>query len=301
MAEMNVEATLKSKDTEETLDILFYRPLGFILAKFCEKTGISPNTVTWTSIVLGGIAGHAFYYSDLQINILGMLLLIFANLLDSTDGQLARMTNQCTRMGRFLDGFGGNVWFTSIYIHIGLRMINEGYEPWIFGFVIVTGLFHSFQAAMADYYRNAHLFFIQGKNKSEVDSSKKLEHQYQAASWSGEFWTKVFLFMYTNYTKEQEILSKNLQKLYDKVSEKYPTGAPEWLVANFRKGSKPLMKYTNILTTNTRMWALFFSMFFGEVIWYLVFEITVLNILLIQMVVRQERLSKKMILEIEQA
>jgi hypothetical protein len=288
------ESTLKSRDTEETLDIWFNRPIGFKWALLCKKLGIRPNPVTIVSIILGVASGYFFLYSDLKMNIIGMFLLILANTLDSADGQLARMTNQQSRLGRVLDGLAGNLWFISIYFFISLRLINEGYPVSIFILAAITGFFHSFQAAMADYYRNAHLFFIKGKEGSEFDNSVKVRNEFNQISWTKNFRNKLWLRIYLNYTSQQEILSKNLQKLMKLIHEKYKGIVPEWLAIEFRQMNKPLMKYTNMLTFNTRAIALFVAMFLDNVLLYWIFELTVLNVMLIYMVVRQEIISKNM-------
>ena len=96
--------SLKSKDTEEWIDLMFYRPIGFRWALLFKKLGITPNTVTITSIFLGILAGVLFYPQSLPINIIGMLLLVWANSYDSADGQLARLTGQKSELGRILDG-----------------------------------------------------------------------------------------------------------------------------------------------------------------------------------------------------
>lgn len=286
------ESTLKSRDTEETLDIWFNRPIGYRWALLCKKLGIKPNPVTVVSIILGVSSGYFFWFSDLKMNIIGMLLLIWANTLDSADGQLARMTNQQSRLGRVLDGLAGNLWFISIYFFIALRLMNEGYPVSIFILAAITGFFHSFQAAMADYYRNAHLFFIKGKSGSEFDNSAKVRNDYNKYSWKYNFWNKLWLRIYLNYTSQQEILSKNLQKLMKLIHEKYNGIIPEWMAVEFRKLNKPLMKYTNMLTFNTRAIALFISLFLNNVLLYWIFELTVLNIMLFYMVFRQETISK---------
>ena len=41
-----VEATFKSKDTEEWLDIWFTRPIGLVIAKAFGAFGIHPNVIT---------------------------------------------------------------------------------------------------------------------------------------------------------------------------------------------------------------------------------------------------------------
>lgn len=106
-----LQSTFKSQDTEEWLDIHFTRPLGLLWANFFNHFNIHPNVVTILSIILGAAAGVMFYYPDMPHTIIGILLLVWANLYDSADGQLARMTGKKTRWGRILDGFAGDVWF----------------------------------------------------------------------------------------------------------------------------------------------------------------------------------------------
>ena len=115
---VSFESTLKSSDTEELIDIYFYRPIGYRLALMFQSLGITPNTVTIASIFIGMMGGVLFYYEDLSINIAGMLLLILANSFDSADGQLARMTNTKSMLGRVLDGLAGSFWF--VVIHVAL-------------------------------------------------------------------------------------------------------------------------------------------------------------------------------------
>ena len=59
------------------------------------------------------------------------------------------------------------------------------------------------------------------------------------------------------------------------------------------------MKYTNILSFNWRCIALFVSLAVGQPWLYFMFELVVLNILLIYMVVRHERLCRRMTAWIE--
>ena len=109
MAENNTEKksgfkdSLKSMDTEETFDLIFYRPIGYAWACLAKKLGITPNAITIASIFLGVGAGICFYFNDLWINIAGVILLVWADSFDSADGQLARMTKQYSRIGRILD------------------------------------------------------------------------------------------------------------------------------------------------------------------------------------------------------
>ena len=293
-----LESTLKSTDTEEFIDIHFYRPIGYCWALLFQKLGVTPNAVTIASIFLGIGAGICFYFDNIWISLLGIFLLVWANSYDSADGQLARMTKQFSALGRVLDGFAGNLWFASIYVGICLRLYPE-WGGWIWVLACVTGYFHSKQAEMADYYRNVHLLFLKGKSGSELDNSAELTAKFKELTWSKNFGAKIVLFFYRNYTTDQENRSPRLQVLFRLLRERFGDVAPESFRNDFREKSLPLMKYTNILSFNTRSIALFVSVLLGWPWLYFVFELTVLNILLVYMVTRHEKISKGFVMDIK--
>ncbi|MCE6989373.1 CDP-alcohol phosphatidyltransferase family protein [Dyadobacter sp. CY323] len=285
------ENSLKSNDTEEQIDIWFYRPIGYQIALFCAKVGLRPNPVTIISIFFGVAAGILFYYQELWINVIGMLLLVFANSLDSADGQLARMTNDKSRLGRILDGAAGDFWFIAIHIAICLRSQQEGWSAWIWMPGVLAGASHVVQSAMADYYRNVHLFFIKGKSGSELDNSQDLQKEYDRMSWSKNFGMKLIARFYLNYTNMQESFSPKLQKLLGIVKKTYPNELPTELVTSFRAQNKPLMKYTNIVQFNTRVLFLFLWLFLDQSWIYFFFDMFILNPILVYMIVNQEKVS----------
>lgn len=293
-----LESTLKSADTEEPIDIYFYRPIGYRWALFFQKIGVSPNTVTILSIFLGVAAGVCFYYSNIWITLLGIFLLVWANSYDSADGQLARMTKQFSPVGRALDGFAGDLWFASIYIAICFRLFPV-WGGWIWGMAVVAGFFHSKQASMADYYRNIHLLFLKGKSGSELDNSVELTEKFNKQTFKNNWFDKIYLFFYRSYTKGQESWTPSFQKMFALLKEKYGETYPDEFRQEFRQKSLPLMKYTNILSFNTRAIALFISALIGLPWIYFVFELTVLNILLIYMVMTHEKICKEFTKEIE--
>ena len=287
-----LESTLKSLDTEEFIDIHFYRPIGYRWALLFNKMGVSPNAVTIASIVIGVAAGICYYPTDLAINILGMLLLVWANSYDSADGQLARMTGKKTPLGRILDGAAGDIWFITIYAAICLRLTPQ-WGIWIWVLAAITGFFHSKQAAMADYYRNVHLLFLKGKSGSELSYSPHLKEHYREMSWRREFIYKLFETFYINYTVGQEQLTPQFQRLLNKIRTQYAGQAPESFRVAFREKSLPLMKYTNMLSFNTRVIALFISLLIDLPWVYFLFEMTVLNAMLVYMIYTHEQFCKR--------
>ena len=293
-------STLKSLDTEECIDIWFYRPIGYRWALLFRRLGVSPNAITIMGIFIGIAAGVCFYYPNLRVNMVGMLLLIWANSFDSADGQLARMTGQKSPLGRVLDGFCGDVWFFTIYVAICLRLMPE-WGLWIWVLAIVTGSYHSKQAAMADYYRNIHLLFLKGRAGSELSHSQAVEASYRQMTWRGDFVYKLFEMFYLRYTRSQERSTPRFQEMMDVIRRDYADEAPEWFRTAFRAQSLPLMKYTNMLSFNTRVIALFVSLFIDMPWLYFAFELTVLNAMLIYMVRTHERFCTQFTVQLKEA
>ena len=300
------QATLKSRDTEENIDLCFYRPIGYAWACLAKKLHVSPNAITIASIFLGVGAGVCFYFDNIWWNLLGAFLLIWADSFDSADGQLARMTGQYSRVGRILDGLSGDLWFAAIYVAICLRenvtshfFMDHTWVIWVMA--VVTGLCHATQAAMADYYRQFHLFFLKGKEGSELEDSGDLKEKYARLSWKKDFWSKLVMTFYLNYTVGQEKRTPQMQRLRRAIRKRWPEAIPQGFRDAFRRKSLPLMKYTNILSFNWRTIALFASILVFQMPWlYFAFELTVLNVLLVYMVTKHERICKYFVKQIEE-
>ena len=185
------QASLKSTDTEEWFDLHFHRPLGFLWAKLFQKLGVSPNAITVASIFMGVAGGIMLYFQQpylAWLNWVGMLLITWADTFDSADGQLARLTQQYSRMGRILDGVSGDFWFAAISFALVFRELHFGdsltgehffaqHEWLIWTLGILSGISHALQAAMADCYRQFHLFFLKGQQGSATGVGQELLEQ----------------------------------------------------------------------------------------------------------------------------
>ena len=289
-------STLKSRDTEETFDLIFYRPIGYVWALLCRRLGIVPNAVTLVAIVVGTTGGILFAEGSLTCTLWAIGLLVFANSLDSADGQLARMTGQYSRLGRFLDGMCGDIWFVAIYVSVAYRLsLQEGWSHYAWPLGAVAGFFHVKQAALADYYRNFHLFILKGKQQSEWDNSAQLAAIYRRTPWFPNLFAKLSALFYWGYTRQQELSTPALQQLRQQLDSQYDDEWPTSLREEFRLKSKPLMKYTNILTFNTRVFVLFAVMLLGEPLYYFLFELTVMNLIFLYMNRRHEHICRQFI------
>lgn len=273
-----VQATMKSEDTEGPFELYVTRTPGYLWALFFKALHIHPIVVTLISIVIGAASGYFFYSTDIRMNLIGMALLVWANWYDCADGQLARMTNQRTLVGRLLDGLAGDIWFFCIYLGIVLRLQPQ-LEIWIWLLCAYAGFIcHGRQAALADYYKNIHLWFAFGNKKSEFDTYAQENARYNELRWRrGEWFEKMYLFFYRSYTKGQEDQTPRFQEFHKQLIATYGNNIPDDLRKDFRQKSLPLMPLTNILTFDLRVGVLFLSLLVGYPIIFPLFEIIVLE------------------------
>jgi phosphatidylglycerophosphate synthase len=307
-----IEKTFKSGDTEEWLDVVWTRPIGYQWTRFFNYFDIHPNTVTILSMIIGVASAFFFVHGSfrtegtegLMYNIGAVLLLAWANFYDSADGQLARLTGKKTQLGRILDGAAGDVWFLAIYHALTIRFYFHhtlefqwlGIENTNHNALIATFVFYAFawisgigcharQCGLSDYYRQIHLFFLKGKAGSEFDSSVQQKRIYEETPWKGNILYKFFLLTYINYTHGQEKQTPQFQRLRQTLKEKYGAteNIPQAFRDEFRQLSLPLMKWANILTFNTRAITLYIACLIDFPWLYMLVELTLLTWLYLYM------------------
>ncbi|MDR2388589.1 MAG: CDP-alcohol phosphatidyltransferase family protein [Tannerellaceae bacterium] len=281
------EASLKSIETENFIDRIFYRPVGFCIARMLRPTRITPNIVTIVSIFIGSSAGYLFHFRDMEHNACGILLLIFANILDCTDGQLARLSGNKSTIGRILDGFAGDIWFASIYTGIAFRLSHEYGTSWFYTLAVASGLSHLGQANITDYYKTLHLYFISKEKGYEFQTIEQVRARHREMKPGIN---KVFYLLYRLYTLVQEKETPSLQRMLASLHARYGDDIPQDIRISFRQKSSKLMTYINLMTFNGRTVVLFIVLFTGFVWAYFVYEILFLNIILAVSMKKHEKM-----------
>ena len=302
-------ATLKSAETEDWLDLHVIRLFSYYCAVFFAKFDIHPNTVTIWSMVIGALSAvffgcGSFYYGGtlgLVYNIIAIVLLMVADVLDCTDGQLARMTGKKSRLGRILDGLAGFAWFLPIYHALVYRFyLHHDIEFSLLGIdnteqntyiatavVYLLGIMAGFgglqiQQRLADYYIQVHLFFLKGEKGAELDNSLRQQEIYDQMSpethSKAERW---FQKSYIEYTKKQEDVTPQFQRLMARLREKFGStdNVPAEFREEFRQKSLPVIFWNGLMTFNFREFWLFLFCLLDIPVAHFLFEIIVIGLI----------------------
>jgi phosphatidylglycerophosphate synthase len=141
----------KAYEIEELADVYFFRPLGMVVARAARALRLTPTFITVSGAFVG-VAGGVLLY-DARLAFAGFALIILHSILDSSDGQLARMTGQVTELGRLLDGIGGYVTHAAIYIAIVAAGLARGVGATVLFWAILAAIANGAHAQMYDYHR----------------------------------------------------------------------------------------------------------------------------------------------------
>lgn len=140
--------------TRESWALQRYRFLSIFLTVPLVRAGISANQITIAWIFLGILGAVALGFPNYGVRVFGVCLLQLSELLDCVDGEVARLSEQTSRCGAFLDCVGHDVWRRGLFLPIGYQIFrathNVGYLLLAFSSAVFVG---SYQMAplLAEY------------------------------------------------------------------------------------------------------------------------------------------------------
>jgi len=224
--------SLKMLEVEEIFDLFFYRPLAFILVKAIYKTNITPNQLTIGAIIMGIIGGIFYAQGSPSENIYficGALFFMMFNILDCSDGQLARLKKNGTRTGRIIDGVADYIAVTAVYIGIGIGFANKTENPALYwSLLALTGASNTIHAVLVDYYRNRFLDYVLERKSTFEEDLDEFKQEYESIKNQRSKWfDRTIIRLYLNYSGFQENLTAK-----KKSGKLFKASASEYLASN---------------------------------------------------------------------
>lgn len=287
----------KSRSINDPLDTYFTEKISLVIAKIFNHFGWSPNSATVISL-LHGVAGAVLLcFNVLWMTIVGVILIFLSAVYDCADGQIARMSGKGSLYGRCFDGFADGVVYVAIYVAVSIRLMSQ-YIPftdtkwsfWIFLVSVpIAAYFHSEQARTADYHKNMYMY-LTGNSHSEFTNSRSLAKDIDVMPKRS--FKKLVCASYLSYTKAQERMTPQFQKLYQKIQD-HGGNVPEKLQEFWRNKTRRTIWLSNTLVFNIRTYTLFVLLFLSLEFWIFPFIVLILEPIRIYMLVKYERLAKR--------
>lgn len=116
------------------------RHLAAWVTPWLARTPVSANQVTFLSMAFGlGCAG-AMARGEWAWTLAGALMLVVAYALDSCDGEIARLKDQCSEFGRRLDSFADWIVHVAFFAGLGVGVSRQsGEDLWLWLGLIAAG------------------------------------------------------------------------------------------------------------------------------------------------------------------
>src|SRR4051812_7265687 len=199
--------SLKMVEVEEFFDLFFYRPLAFVLVKTVYRTSITPNQLTVIAIIIGIVCGVT-YAQGVQYFALGAVFFALYNIVDCSDGQLARIKKNGTHAGRVVDGLADYISTAAAFIGIGIGgMAYQQNKSWWWMLLVLTAASNVVQSALVDYYRNRFLdFVLQRKSTFEEDFQSFVDEYNAIKNVKGKAFDRFIIRCYFKYSAMQRRL-----------------------------------------------------------------------------------------------
>jgi len=108
------------KATEGWMALHINRKISLAVTRRLMHTSVTPNHMTWVSMILG-LMGAVFFLSpeyDMQIG--GAVLFLLHSILDGCDGEIARLKFMESRLGGILDFWSDNIVHVAVFAAMGV-------------------------------------------------------------------------------------------------------------------------------------------------------------------------------------
>lgn len=200
-------ASLKAVEVEELLDLIFFRPLAFIFVLAVYRTPLTPNAVTVLATIVGVAASVWMGIGTGNALLVAALLLILYNVLDCSDGMLARLQRSGSRLGRIVDGAGDYVVTVAFYTGIGIGFASRSTLPGLaWALTVAAGLSNALHSGLVDFYRNRFLDYHLNRVSVLGDDLEEFRGDYQnLRSKPGRLGEKFLLWFYLRYSTLQRV------------------------------------------------------------------------------------------------
>jgi phosphatidylglycerophosphate synthase len=191
--------TLKPRETEEYINSVFFRPMGFLLVLLVRRFNFSPNYYTIVSLICGLASGYCFSQGLLTV---GALLLVAMISFDCSDGQLARLKNAFSRSGKMLDAIADIVSYSAMLL--GLAYYQYHGFPLFLLMAIGAFAVLALNTLFYDQFKNLWISFTQRSYGDKLEALTSLREQYKERRGL----SKAALFIYYQVYRLESYITK---------------------------------------------------------------------------------------------
>jgi hypothetical protein len=145
------------------------------------------------------------------------VLFILYDVLDCSDGQLARLKHTGTLIGRIIDGFADYIVAIAAYVGIGIGFsIETGSPVYAWSLTVAAGITNAVHSGLLDYYRNVFMDTVLRRDNTLGDGLAPFENEYDKLRKEKKFnYETWILWFYLKYSSLQSKFASGSQTVYE--------------------------------------------------------------------------------------
>ena len=238
------QSLLKSRDVEDPVNLWVHRPLAYAFVLLFYRTPLTPNQITFLSMLVGLFGAACWFDGRPVLMIWGGVLLWASAILDGADGIMARAKQMSSDVGRAIDG-------TADVVGAAAGLLAASYHMWVkheswlemalVPVVVVTSIY---QIYLYDFYKESYMTMTNptwdGRPERIEDVRAKLRDYKQRKQYFLAWVTYNYLGLITGQTRVVGLTN--------------PAGAREHL--RFSVNERTAEDYRKVHRGPMKLWAL---------------------------------------------
>lgn len=259
-----VTATGRYPEMQGLLDHWLYHPLSARLARLLARTGVTPNMVSIAGGAAIVLAGVIYLQPGWPLAaIAGLIIHMSWHVLDGADGDLARLTGRTSAAGEIVDGICDYAGHIALYLMLAAAASTSwGWAAW--ALAVGAGASRVVQANFHETQRRRYLALVHGRDW--IGTQQGPEAQTRLGKLG------------QGYVALAQWLSPGDAALERAASDPATRASIRAHLARLGPSS---LAGSALLGANGRTIALGLLMLVGSPVWFFLFEMTVLNALLL--------------------
>ena len=261
---------------EEPCDLLFYRPMAYLIVKLTFRLPLTPNHFSFLSFLTALAAGVSLSLGTREGFLWGGLGIILFCVWDCCDGMLARMKQNGTPYGKYIDMFVDLVANTVFVVGTSIGLYESGFLTTAV-LMLLCGGFTLVHVATYQSHKNQ---FLAYQNKDPDEESRELENleaNYVKMKESAANPITVFMLKMCLVFSQQQ---RNLKSVADCEVE------------NYVRANKMIFPFWGVIAGSTHLTILTVALFLGRVEVYIVYALLFANLWTILMRMIQHGANK---------
>ncbi|MBN2651540.1 MAG: CDP-alcohol phosphatidyltransferase family protein [Spirochaetales bacterium] len=158
------------KEFEDFCDLIFYRPLSYLVVRASVPLRLTPSMLTTISFLLTILGAYFFFIGNY---IPGAILIYVKTVFDCADGQLARYTKSCSKYGQMYDELVDMIGEILMFLGIFYSQYKIDQEFSLFFYLLAALVMMGLHLTVFQNFRMLYQEIYYDKNKDNNEKTKK--------------------------------------------------------------------------------------------------------------------------------